>query len=120
MAKTEKKRGTLLTIWLILMLIFNGITALSYLLGGGFITSVLPTIPMWVIYSLGVFALLNFVFAIFLFMWKKWAFFGFCGSAGIIFVINLIIGIGFVSALLGLIGPVILYLIMRPKWDLFE
>ncbi len=120
MAETEKKRGALLTIWLILILISNGITALSYLFGEGFITSVLPTIPMWAIYSLGIFALLNLVFTIFLFMWKKWAFFAFCGSAGIILVINLVIGIGIVFALLGLIGPVILYLIMKSKWDLFE
>ncbi len=118
--ETEKKRGALLTIWLILMLIFNGITALSYLLVGEFIASALSPIPIWAIYSLGVFALLNLVFTIFLFMWKRWAFFAFCGSAGIVFIINLVIEIGIVSALLGLIGPVILYLIMRSKWNLFE
>lgn len=120
MAETEKKRGVLLTLWLILMFVFNGLTALLYLLGGGFIASVLPTIPMWAIYSFGIFSLLNFVFTIFLFIWKKWAFFAFCGSAGIIFIINLVIGIGIVSTLLGLIGPVILYLILRSKWNLFE
>ena len=52
-------------------------------------------------------------------MWKKWAFFAFCGIAGIAFVINLVIRGGF-SSILGLLGPIILYLIMRPKWDLFE
>jgi len=117
---TEKKRGALLTIWLILMLLANAGTALTYLLDGGFITAFLPTIPSWAIYTLGIFALLNVVFTIFLFMWKKWAFFAFCGSAGIIFVINVVIGIGIVSTLLGLIGPVILYLILRSKWNLLE
>ncbi|MBW2995668.1 hypothetical protein KY332_00035 [Candidatus Woesearchaeota archaeon] len=120
MAETEKKRGALLTTWLILMLIFNGLTALSYLLLGGFLASVPPITPMWTNYFFGVFALLNFVFTIFLFMWKRWAFFAFCVNAVIIFVINLVIGIGIVSALLGLSGPVILYLIMRSKWELFE
>ncbi len=120
MAETEKKRGALLTIWLILMLVFNGITALTYLLGGRFITALLPTIPSWTIYILGIGGILNVIFAIFLFRWKKWAFFAFCGMAGIAFIINLGIGTGIVSAIFGLFGPIILYLIMRPKWDLFE
>lgn len=119
MIMTEKKRGTLLTIWLILMIIFNGITFLLYLGDGSFITSILSKIPTWAIYTFGIFALLNLVFAIFLLMWKRWAFFALCGSAGLIFIINLIIGTG-ISSLLGLIGPAILYLIMRPKWNLFE
>jgi len=119
MKNTTKKRGALLTIWLILMLIANTGTVITYLLGGEFITSVLPTIPSWSIYALTIFGLLNVLFTIFLFMWKKWAFFAFCGSAGIIFVINLIIGMGF-SSILGLGGPIILYLILRSKWKLLE
>jgi len=116
---TEKKRGALLTIWLILMLLANAGTALGYLLEGGFITAVLPTIPSWAIYVLGVVTLLNVVFTIFLFMWKKWAFFALCGTAGLAFVINLIIGMGFYSVF-GLLGLIILYLILSPKWNLLE
>lgn len=115
--KTEKKRGVLLTIWLIFMLIANIGIALTYLFGSGFIAKVLRT-PVWIIYTLSIFSFLNVVFTIFLFMWKKWAFFAFCGSAIIVFVMNLITGIGF-SAILGLLGPLILYLILRHKWDLF-
>ena len=117
---TEKKRGALLTIWLILMLLANAIVALGYLLGGGAIIARFPTIPSWAIYVLGIGAIINVILTIFLFMWKKWAFFAFCGVAGIAFIINLVIGIGIVSAILGLLAPIILYLIMRPKWDLFE
>jgi len=102
------------------MLLADGGTALTYLLAGGFITAVLPTIPSWAIYVLGVGALLNVVFVIFLFMWKKWAFFALCGMAGIAFVINLVSGMGIVPSILGLAGVVILYLILRSKWDLLE
>ncbi len=125
MAKTEKKLGTLLTIWLVIMVIANLFGALTYLILYKLvfiekIAAVLPALPSTAIYILGIIGILNVIFTIFLFKWKKWAFFAYCGSAGIVFIINLIIGTGIVAALCGLIGPVILYLIMRPKWNLFE
>lgn len=119
MAEIEKKRGILLTIWLILMLLSNAGATLTYLFGGKLISSLLPTVPSWAIYTMGVIGLLNIIFTIFLFMWKKWAFFAFCGTAAIAFLINLVIGMGF-SSILGLLGPVILYLILRSKWDMLE
>jgi hypothetical protein len=121
MAKKERKRGVLLTLWIILMLIFNGMFALLYLLGGKSISSELTTLPIWAIYLMGVLSALNFVYAIFLYKWKKWPFYAFCGSAIIAFVVNLIAGINIVSALFSLIiGPLVLYLIMRTRWNLFE
>ncbi len=116
--KTEKKRGILLTGWLILMLLANSFSALSYFLGGSFFATVL-TIPLWSLYTFGLLALFNVGFTIFLFKWKKWAFFAFCGNAVIAFVINLSIGAGFVS-ISGFLGILILYLILRPKWSLLE
>ena len=118
---TEKKRGILLTIWLILMLIANAAMALIYLIGGSFISELTSTISSWAIYTLGILAVLNFIFTIFLFMWKKWAFFAFCGSAVVALIINLIIGTNIIFSILSLIiGIGILYLILRPKWNLFD
>ena|SRR3989344_3527910 len=118
---TEKKRGVLLTIWLILMLIANAAMALIYLIGGSFISELTSTISSWAIYTLGILAVLNFIFTIFLFMWKKWAFFAFCGSAVVALIINLIIGTNIIFSILSLIiGIGILYLILRPKWNLFD
>ena len=118
-ATSEKERGALLTVWLILMLPANAGTAAAYLLLGGFIAALVPTIPIWAIYTFAIFGLLNVIFIIFLFMWKKWAFFALCGSAGIAFILNLVIGVGLFS-ILGLLGPAVLYLILRPKWTLLE
>jgi len=120
MAETEKKRGVLLTIWLVLMLIANFFTALSYLILNSTIASVYPNVPSWIFYIYGLIGLANLAFVIFLFMWKRWAFYAFCGSAVIAFIIHLAIGLGIVAAIFGLAGPIILYLIMRSKWDLFE
>jgi len=120
MATVEKKRGWLLTTWLILMLIGNAATAISYFFFGSFITAALPAIPSWVIYFLGIISLLNILFTIFLLKWKKWAFFAFCGMAGIVFVIN-VFSLGFgIFQIAGLLGSVILYLLLSPKWKYLE
>src|SRR3989344_3674475 len=120
MAETEKKRGALLTIWLVIMLIANFFTALFYLVLNSTIALAYPSVPSWIVYIYGLFGLANLAFVIFLFMWKRWAFYAFCGSAIIAFIMHLAIGLGIFAAIFGLAGPVILYLIMRSKWDLFE
>lgn len=116
----SKKRGTLLTIWLILMLITNAGAALTYLLWNSAIIAAFPNTPPWIFYIYGILALANVIFTVFLFMWKKWAFFAFCGIAGIAFILNLIIGLGIITSIFGLAGLVILYLILRSKWSLLE
>ena len=116
----EKERGILLTIWLALMVVGSGIGAILYIFATDLMASAMPTVPTWVFYLLGILSILNIGFAIFLFRWKRWAFFAFCGIAVIGFVINIGIGLGIVSSLSGFLGPIILYLLMKPKWDLFE
>ena len=70
----------------------------------------------YVFISLGV---LNLVCVSFLFLWKKWAFFALCGSAGTALVINLLVGVG-AFAFVGLGGVVIFYLRTRSKWSLLS
>ena len=70
--------------------------------------SVSRKIGNWAFPLLVVGGFFNIVCAIALFRWKKWGFWGFVGSASIICVVNLSIGLGIGSALVGLIGVVIL------------
>ncbi|NCO96528.1 MAG: hypothetical protein COY38_05245 [Candidatus Aenigmarchaeota archaeon CG_4_10_14_0_8_um_filter_37_24] len=116
----EKKRGGLLTAWLILMIIANSFTTLTYLFLNSLIIAAFPNVPSSIFYIYGALELANVIFAIFLFKWKKWAFFAFCTSAVIIFIMNVSIGLSIFTALFGLIGIVILYLILKPKWNLLE
>ena len=116
----EKKRGKLLTTWLIIMLAANAGTALTYLLWNSSIIDMYPNVPPSIWYVYGILGLANVVFTVFLFMWKKWAFFAFCGMATLAFILNLIVGIGIIASIFGLAGPVILYLIIRSKWSLLE
>ena len=119
----KKVRGILLTFWLYLMLIMNGIFALFYLGGAQGLEEAI-ILPFWIIFLLGLGSVANVIFAVYLFKWKKWAFFAFIGSAAVAFIINVHVkyNIGFEemgSPITGLLGPVILYLLMRPKWKLF-
>jgi hypothetical protein len=116
-----KERGALLTVWLVLMFAANIITLIVYSLLSVFPIGrnlLLPDIELWVMYAFILLGSLNLVCVVFLFLWKKWAFFVLCVSAGIAFAINLFVGAG-AFAFLGLTGVVVLYLIVRPKWGLF-
>ncbi len=140
MAKKENSRGALLTIWLILMLISTILTAASYLIIMAFlalgapngsateslgftaavINPIIQSVPSWAVYFLGIFSVLNLIFIILLFKWKKWAFLGLCITAIIVLIVNLAIGTGALLSFLGLLGPIILYLLLRPKWNLLQ
>jgi len=120
MVVKEKKRGILLTSWLIIMLVVKFFAASSFFLANEQIALFYPNITLWLAYLYGIIALINLTFVIFLFRWKKWAFYGICINAAIVFIINLSIGLNVQFATLALSLVVILYLTMRPKWDLFE
>jgi len=120
MIKKEKNRGILLTVWLYFVIGMHLIVISIYSLSHRTIIPMNLTISAWENYVFLILGLLNLLFYILLFMWKKWAFFAYCGSASIIFVIGLAINEDIISSILGLCGPVILYLFMRPKWHLFE
>ncbi len=81
-----------------------------------------PNVPLWVWYIFGLLGLANSVFIIFLFMWKKWAFFAVCGTAIIAFIMDLLIiqEISLPSFVSLIPTPILLYFFMRPKWDLFK
>lgn len=117
-----KERGAVLTAWLILILAANLFTVLMYLVLLLFpVGRVLfpPGINLWTIYVFCFLGAFNLVCVCFLFLWKKWAFFGLCISTAIALIVNLYVGVG-VYAFAGLAGIVTLYLILRPKWRLLE
>ena len=118
----EKERGTLLTVWLILILITNIATFLLYLALALFpvaLNPFLPSIATWTVYSFVALGALNVVFIGFLFFWKKLGFYGMCASAAVTLAVNLYVGVG-PLAVWGVGGVVITYLVLRTKWNLFE
>lgn len=117
--REEKTYGVLLLLWLILMLFANLGSAATYIFLGRAMTLFYPTAPPYIFTVLALLSLVNVVITIFLFLWKKWAFYAFCGMAVIAFFLNIIMGLG-PWALMGFLGPAILYALLRPKWHLLE
>ena len=109
----EKQRHGCLTVWLVLIIILNSLTAVTYLFAGALLRKFTPATPVWAFPVLAICGVLNVAFAIALFQWKKWGFFGFIATAIVIFVVNLEIGIKPIHALFGLAGVSILYGVLQ-------
>jgi hypothetical protein len=119
-SKETKKRGFWLTAFLILMFVANPFTAFTYFSNPELIIQSYPSISIGLLYFMGVFALLNVVFAIAIWTWKKVGVYGIYGSMALAFCINLYIGVGIVGSLTGLLGLVLLYFTTKKRWQLFS
>ena len=113
-----KQRHGCVTAWLILMIIANSLTAITYLFLGETISQNLPNpIPQSLMIILAIIGIANLIFSILLFKWKKWAFWAFALTSLITLGINLYIGTGIAASLFGLSGAAILYGILQIKKD---
>jgi len=101
MSEQTKQRHGCLTAWLILMIIANSLTSLMYLFGSGAIRQQFPDAPGWAFPVLAVLGIVNLVFAIALFSWKKWGFFGFAATSVAASIVNLAVGLNITQALFG-------------------
>jgi hypothetical protein len=91
------------------VIIANSATALIYLFGAAAIKRSAPNMPDWAFPVLIVLVLFNLGCAIALLRWKKWGFWGLVGSAVVTLGVNLTIGLGLSSAIVGLLGVLLLY-----------
>ena len=118
----DKKLIFGLPAWLYISLLFNFFITLALLVINIAIASLYPN-PSWISYINYLSLSANLVFIIFLFILKKWAFFAFCGSAIISFIMSIIIGeigVGVAIASFWLAIQVILCLLIKSEWDLFK
>ncbi|EGV42570.1 hypothetical protein BZARG_1841 [Bizionia argentinensis JUB59] len=115
---TAKQRHGCVTAWLILMIIVNALTSLSYLLAGNTVSQNLGgDISNLMMIVLALIGIANVIFAVLLFQWNKIGFWGFLGTSLIALFVNINIGIGIGQSLLGLLGIVILYAVLQIKKD---
>jgi hypothetical protein len=116
----HKQRGGCLTAFLVLMFIANPITALFYLFGTEILHKGLPNAPEWMFPVLAVLASAQLVCAIGMWTWRKWGVYGSFTLAALGFVINLAMGINPMQAFMGLGGPIILAVLIKPIWRGFR
>ncbi|MGB5236148.1 MAG: hypothetical protein WBM43_10515 [Flavobacteriaceae bacterium] len=115
-----KKRGGCITAFLIFMFVINPLLALYYIFAGDTVRSTFPDLPGWAIPVLILFCLINLGLAIAIWQWKKIGVYGLWVSAVLVMGINLSIGLSPLQSVMGLLGPLIITLLVRPKWADFE
>jgi len=106
-----------LTAFLIFLILVNVISVVMYLAAGDTIRQALPDAPSWISPALALLGVLNIVFAIALFQWKKWGFYGFIITSVIAVIINISIGMSVLQGILGLVGVAILFGVLQIGGD---
>ena len=116
----RSKRHGCLTTWLILMLLAEAISLIGEigmkLIGGtSSLNSLakLPPEPSWYILGMTLLAGLDIFCVIFIFKWKKWAFYGSALVGVGVMVLTLAAQLSFVAAISGLFMPAILYAVLQ-------
>ncbi len=116
----EMGRGGCLTTFLVFMIFANAATVATYLLIPEIVRQVSPDASEVWSYVLSGGGLLNVVFAICTWFWKKIGVFGFLITALLAFAINIYLGIAIASAIFGLIGPFVLIFLVKSRWPKFS
>ncbi|WP_370979565.1 hypothetical protein [Agaribacterium sp. ZY112] len=118
--KVIKQRGFWLSAFLLLMMLTNPLTALSYFVFPEFMSLLSDNFVVSIVYVMGILALLNTAFAIAMWNWKKLGVYGFYATSAVACVINLYVGLGVFGSLIGLIGPAVVWLTTRSRWQHFS
>lgn len=110
-------RGGCLTIFLILIVVANASVIPLYSSSSGTASQALSSIPQSTRGFLSLLALLNCGFALAIFWWRKWGFYGIVATTLISILINTSAGVakGVVAA--SLVGPIVLWLLLRSHWS---
>jgi hypothetical protein len=126
MPETIRKRGLLLRVCLFAMMWVSAGWIYGYFSWNRLVErhqhqgSSYPHPPSWVLGTLGVIAITNFVLLVLIYKWKKWPFFALVGVSVLMAIIH---GVGFGNItwpIFWFLEILCLYLAMRPKWSLFE
>ena len=110
---TTKQRHGCLTAYLIYLLLSLIGSLLTYSLAGNLVMSQFPDSPSWSIPVLITGSVIMLCLVVGLFLWKKWAFWGFVVMAIVFFGINMMVGLSVWQALLGLVGAPLLYGVLQ-------
>ncbi len=114
MTPTTPRRHICLTAYLILMLVVNIAMLAACFFDEEGIEDLLPDAPIWLSYVLVAGGyVLNIFLILALFRWKKWAFYACCLVAVARFFVNLSLEAPLFGAVMGLLGPAILYGVLQ-------
>ena len=118
--RQEVKRGFWLSSFLIAVMLFNPLIAVSYMTIYEQLIDVMPQLTQITAYALAFFGFANFIFAIGMWNWKKWAVYGFYISVVCTFILNLMIGLGIANSIASLFSALIAFVLTKECWVRFH
>ena len=110
---TPPKRHGLLTAFLIFKFVAFSVGSLIYLFASDRVMAANPTTPPWVLAIYLFLSLVGAASVVALFRWMKWGFYFLCALAVIGMALNLYTYDSPIFASLGLLGPLILYGLLK-------
>ena len=116
----ERKRSFWLSAFLIIMFITNPLTAFSYFSYPEALMQTYPILSINLMYFMGVLAILNTLFVVAIWSWKKIGVYGIYFTISIAFMINLYIGVDLFGSIMGLAGVLIIFVTTRKNWSHFH
>ena len=105
----EKRRSGFLTAWLVILIAGNSLAMVTNLLAATAFGQDFQIDSWWVFFVLVFGGILNILFAIALFRWKKWGFFGFIATTVLAFLVSSSWGVSRMQAYAGLIALAVLF-----------
>lgn len=114
-----QERGGCLTIWLLFMVVANTLTALYYIFGLSTMQQFYPNVSSVLFLLLAACCAVNLISVYGLWTWKRWGFYLFIASTLAVLAINLAVGLPVFTALTGLVGLGIVWLLLRSRWTSF-
>lgn len=118
-AAVNKQAPSTLRYYLIFLLIVNALSLAFTFLGSSFLVAVgFSSLGILLLLS-AILPIITIVFVVRMFKMKKIAFFGICATYGAGVVLGFVVGVGIFSAI-GIIWPVILYILVRSHWTELE
>ncbi len=119
----QGNRGGCLTAWLVLMILGATFAAISNF----FLSDTMSGLSSgfehgdrWVLIAWGVLALIQLTAGVALMLWKKWGFWAVVGTAAGSLGIQIYLGFPIYLYIYTFVGPLILFLLMKPMWERFE
>ena len=106
-----------LTAWLILTIAANSLFSLVYVLIYILMPDKIPNVPFISIVVLVVICIANAYFSFMLLSWKKNGFYGSIITSVIILIVNINDGLSIGKSLIGVLGVLILYVLLKIKKD---
>ena len=115
-----ERRGGCLASLLVVMILASAGSTLLYLFAPRIFEASFPGAnPIWrLVYAIG--SALNVVFLVLVWQWQKIGLFALVAVSLFILVVNVVLGLPPMLALAGVTGPLLVGILVLPKWDAFR